>query len=64
VGAIADGGTGSLYGLGIGAATGIVHSLIKRHKDLILPQGTELGFLISRNISGKKAPKSATESSQ
>ncbi len=64
VGAIADGGTGSLYGLGIGAATGLIHSLIKKHKDLILPQGTELSFVISRNVSAKKAAKSTDPNSQ
>jgi hypothetical protein len=54
-GAIADGGTGALYGLGAGAITGIIHSLAKKHKDLILPQGTDLTFVISRTVTGKKS---------
>jgi hypothetical protein len=57
VGAIAAGGTGALYGLGAGAITGIIHSLAKKHKDLILPQGTDLTFVISRTVTGKKSPK-------
>jgi hypothetical protein len=55
VGAIADGGTGALYGLGAGAITGIIHTLAKKHKDLVLPQGTDLTFVISRTVTGKKA---------
>jgi hypothetical protein len=53
-GAIADGGTGALYGLGAGAITGIIHSIVKRHKDLVLPQGTDLTFVISRAVTGRK----------
>jgi hypothetical protein len=64
VGAIADGGTGSLYGMGIGAAASLIHSLIKRHKDLVLPQGTELSFTISREVPGKKMTKAADDNSQ
>lgn len=57
-GAIADGGTGALYGLGAGAITGIVHSILKHHKDLVLPQGTDLTFEIPRTVTGvKKAPQ-------
>ncbi|HEV2351870.1 MAG TPA: hypothetical protein VG028_18730 [Terriglobia bacterium] len=64
VGAIADGGTGSLYGLGIGAATSLIHSLIKKHKDLVLAQGTELSFLISRDVPGSKMTGATDQSSQ
>lgn len=64
VGAIADGGTGSLYGLGIGAITGVAHTLFKKHKDLILPQGTELSFVLSRDAVAKKAEKPTDTSSQ
>lgn len=55
VGAIAAGGTGSLYGLGIGAIAGILHNVGKKQKDLILPQGTDLTFVVTRNITGKKS---------
>jgi hypothetical protein len=55
VGAIGAGGTGALYGLGAGAVTGIIHSLARKHKDLVLPQGTDLTFVITRTVAGKKA---------
>jgi hypothetical protein len=55
VGAIAAGGTGALYGLGAGVIAGIIHNIAKHHKDLILPQGTDLTFQIPRAITGKKA---------
>ncbi len=56
-GGIAAGSEGALYGAGIGAAAGILHNLLKHHKDVIIPQGTELTFVISRTIAGKQAPK-------
>ena len=56
-GGIADGGTGALYGAAIGAVTGIVRHLSKRHKDVVLPQGTELTFVISRATTAKKMAK-------
>ncbi len=55
VGAIADGGAGALYGAAIGAAAGGLHTLLKRHKDIVLPQGTELTLVINRNTTFKKA---------
>jgi hypothetical protein len=53
-GAIGAGGSGALYGAGIGAAAGLVHTLFKRHKDIILPQGTELTFVIQRTTTAKR----------
>lgn len=53
-GAIAAGGTGALYGAGIGMVAGLIHNLHKRHKDILLSQGTELTFVISRDVAGKK----------
>src|SRR5712692_10363483 len=47
IGAIADGGTGALYGAAIGATVGLVHSILKKHKDIVLPQGAELTFVIN-----------------
>jgi hypothetical protein len=55
VGAIAAGGTGALYGAVIGAAAGGLHTLLKRHKDIVLPQGTELTLVINRDTTYKKA---------
>jgi hypothetical protein len=56
VGAIAHGGTGALYGMAIGAAAGLAHGLLKKHKELILPQGCEMTFVISRDTTAKKVP--------
>jgi type IV secretion system protein VirB10 len=54
VGAIAHGGTGALYGMGIGAMAGLAHGLLKKGKDIVLPQGTEMVFAISRDTTAKK----------
>jgi hypothetical protein len=56
VGAIAHGGTGALYGMGIGAAAGLAYGVLKKHKELILPQGCEMTFVISRDTTAKKVP--------
>ena len=56
VGAIAHGGTGALYGMGIGAAAGLAYGVLKKHKELILPQGCEMTFVISRDTAAKKVP--------
>ncbi len=53
-GAIGAGGSGALYGAGIGALAGIIHSMGKHHKDIILPQGTEMTFVVSRTATAKK----------
>jgi len=61
VGEMAHGGTGALYGMGIGAVAAVIHTLAKHHKDIILPQGTELTFVISRDTTAKKVvPSQAT----
>ena len=64
VGAIAAGGKGSLYGLGIGAVTGIIHNMGKKHKDLVLPPGTSLTFVVSRTTTAKKTVHTDDSSSQ
>ncbi len=46
VGAIAAGSTGALYGAGIGVLAGVIHSLAKRHKDIVLRPGTNLTFVL------------------
>jgi len=55
VGAIAHGGTGALYGAGIGAMAGLAHGLLKKGKDVILPGGTEMTFVISRDTTAQRA---------
>lgn len=54
VGAIAGGGTGALYGVGIGAAAGMLHNVLRKHKDLTIPAGTELTFVVARATTAKK----------
>jgi hypothetical protein len=56
VGAIADGRTGALYGMGIGAMAGLAHGLLKKGKDILLPQGSEMTFVMSRDTTAKKVP--------
>lgn len=61
IGALADGGTGALYGAAAGLLVGVVHTLAKHHKDVTLPIGTEMTFVISHATTGKKL--AATSSS-
>ena len=56
VGAIAHGGTGALYGMGIGAIAGLARGILKKGKDIVLPAGTEMTFVISRDTTAKKVP--------
>jgi len=63
-GAITAGGKGSLYGAGIGAAVMGVRSLFKRGKDIILPQGTELTFVIDRTTTAKRVPAASDSSTE
>ena len=41
------GGTGALYGAGIGAVAGLIHSLAKHHQNVVLQPGTPLAFLLT-----------------
>jgi hypothetical protein len=54
VGALAHGGSGALFGAGIGAVAGAIHSLAKKHKGAVLPAGTELTFVLTRNSLAKR----------
>ena len=56
VGAITHGGTGALYGAAIGALAGLAHGVLKKGKDIVVPQGTEMTFVISRDTTAKKVP--------
>ena len=58
VGAIAHGGTGALYGAGIGAMAGLAHGLLKKGKDIVVPAGTEMTFVISRDTTAQRADAS------
>ncbi len=54
VGGMAAGGTGALYGAGIGVVAAGVRHLLKRGKDVTLPMGTEMTFVISRDSIAQK----------
>lgn len=64
VGAIAHGGTGALYGMGIGAMAALAHGLLKRGKDVVLPQGAELTFVLSHDTTVKRVPPHSAPPSQ
>lgn len=50
-------GTAALYGAGVGAVAAGVRHLLKRGKDVTLPIGTELTFVISRDSIAQKVAK-------
>ena len=51
VGGLTAGGSGALYGGGLAAGAVGLHSLFKRGKHLLLPQGTELIFVLARSVT-------------
>jgi type IV secretion system protein VirB10 len=64
VGAIAAGGTGALYGAGIGAGAALIRSLFKRGKDVVLPRGTDMTFVISRTTTAKRVTNPDSQAAQ
>jgi hypothetical protein len=64
VGAMVHGGSGALYGAGIGAVAGVIHGMVKKHKGVVLPQGTELTFVLTHTALSKQiaAPRPETSS--
>lgn len=70
-GLLLGGGTGALYGAGIGLIASAIHSIAKRGKDVVLPLGTEMTFVLDRDTKAKRtvkptepAAKVAAESTQ
>ena len=59
IGGIADGGSGALIGLVAGGAAGLAHSVFKKHGQIVVPQGTELTFIINRATTAKRVTGSA-----
>jgi hypothetical protein len=55
-------GTSVGYGAGIGAGAALVYSLFKHEKDIVLPQGSELTFVVNRTVKGVKGPPSQDSS--
>jgi hypothetical protein len=62
-GVLVAGGTGALYGAGIGAVAAVVRAMVKRGKDVVLPQGTELTFVLSRDTTAKRVIPGASQAS-
>jgi hypothetical protein len=63
VGAMVHGGSGALYGAGIGAVAALVHGIVKKHQGVVLPQGTELTFVLTRTTLSKQVPPPRPETS-
>ena len=64
IGGIAAGGTGALYGAGIGLVAASVRHLFKAGKDVTLPIGTEMTFVISRDSFAQKVQSGRQEASE
>ncbi len=53
VGTLVRPGTGTLYGMAIGAMAGVIHSMAKKHQGPLLPPGTELTFVLDQTFLSK-----------
>jgi len=49
-------GTDVMYGAGMGAGTMLIYNLLKHEKQIILIQGTELTFAVSRSVDRGESP--------
>jgi len=49
-------GTDIAYGAGIGAGTALLYNLLKREKDIVLVEGSELTFVVNRTSEAKPLP--------
>jgi len=59
-GVLMDGGTGALYGMAIGAVVGTARAVLKHNKDIVVPTGTDLTFMINRATTAKRTAKSGS----
>ena len=57
IGAMAHGGSGALFGAGIGVMAAAIHSMAKKHQGVVLSPGTELTFVLSRTALAKQPPR-------
>jgi hypothetical protein len=55
-------GTDVMYGAGIGAGTALIYNLLKKEKDVILIEGSELTFIVNRTANADQAPPAASSS--
>jgi len=60
IGAMAGGGAGALEGAAIGAGAAVIRNVFKRHKDIVVPSGTELTFVLDRPTVAKKVDHPVT----
>ncbi len=59
-GVLLDGGTGALYGMAIGAVVGTARAVLKHNKDIVVPSGTDLTFMINRAATATRAAKNGS----
>ena len=59
-GVLLDGGTGALYGMAIGAVAGTARAILKHNKDIVVPSGTDLTFMINRPATAKRVANSGS----
>lgn len=56
-------GTDVAAGAGIGAGTVLIYNLLKKQKDIILIEGSELTFVVNRTANADQIPPAASPSS-
>lgn len=54
VGAMVHGGSGALVGAGVGLMAGLIHGIVKKHGGVLLPQGTEMTFVLNQTALAKQ----------
>jgi hypothetical protein len=57
VGLLLHGGSGALIGAGVGLMAGLIHGVVKKHDGVLLPQGTEMTFVLNQTALAKQPPR-------
>jgi hypothetical protein len=60
VGLLVHGGSGALVGAGVGLMAGLIHGIVKKHNGVLLPQGTEMTFVLNQSALAKQPPRQRT----
>lgn len=60
VGLLVHGGSGALVGAGVGLMAALIHGIVKKHDGVLLPQGTEMTFVLNQTALSKQPPKQPT----
>lgn len=63
VGLLVHGGSGALIGAGVGLMAGLIHGIEKKHGGVLLPQGTEMTFVLNQTALSKLPPGQRAASS-